>query len=148
MNSIPRPAFALFVLLLLSVLPAQAQQSEIYANTSNGLAIGGYDPVAYFIDAAPLEGKAEFQVEWKGAPWRFASAENLALFEADPEAYAPQYGGWCAFAMAQGAFATTVPEAWSINDGKLHLNFSTGVRQDWLNHIDELLPRAEANWPY
>lgn len=119
---------------------------EIYVNSATGVAINGYDPVAYFTEEAPVEGSAEFAAEWRGVPWHFASAENRDLFISDPERYAPQYGGWCAFAMAQNAFATTVPEAWSIRDGKLFLNFSDGVRSQWVNNYEELHPRADANW--
>jgi YHS domain-containing protein len=89
--------FVCFVMLIAaSVGPADAffgKKSEINT-TWGGVAIKGYDPVAYFTEGKPLEGKAEFEVEWKGAKWRFASAEHLAMFKADPEAYAPQYGGY------------------------------------------------------
>lgn len=126
--------------------PAAAQQSEIYTNSATGIAINGYDPVAYFTEGRPVEGSAEFSAEWKGAPWHFSSAENRDLFLSDPEHYAPQYGGWCAFAMAQGAFATTVPEAWTVKDDKLYLNFSTGVRQLWQADADNLITLADGFW--
>lgn len=119
---------------------------EIYVNSATGIAINGYDPVAYFTQSAPVQGSEEFAATWRDAPWYFASAENRDMFLADPEHFAPQYGGWCAFAMAQNAFATTVPEAWSVRDGKLYLNFSDGVRSQWVNNFDELLPKAETNW--
>jgi len=125
---------------------APAQQSEIFVNPGSGVAINGYDPVAYFTERAPVEGRAEFAADWKGVPWHFASADNRATFLSDPEKYAPQYGGWCAFAMASDYFASTVPEAWSVRDGKLYLNLSTGVRAQWLGDADNLIARADGHW--
>lgn len=118
----------------------------VYTNSVTGLAINGYDPVAYFTEGQPVEGREDFSAEWGGAPWHFATAENRDMFLADPEHYAPQYGGWCAFAMAQDAYATTVPEAWTIKDDKLYLNFSPGVRSDWVSHAEELVPLANDFW--
>jgi len=82
-----------------------------------------------------------------GAIWRFSNPENMAAFEMNPRAYAPQYGGYCAYAMAQGAVATTVPEAWTIQDGKLFLNFSTGVRQLWKKDVPGYVAAADRHWP-
>lgn len=112
-----------------------------------GLAIRGYDPVAYFTEGKPVEGLKEHEIEWRGAKWRFASAENRAKFEADPEAYAPQYGGHCAWAVANGYTASTVPEAWEIVDGKLYLNYSLGVRDTWRQDIPGNIRKGDANWP-
>lgn len=126
-----------------------AQEPEVptvFVNSATGIAINGYDPVAYFTEAAPVQGSAEFTTRWRGAPWHFASAENRDLFLGDPDHYTPQYGGWCAFAMAQNAVVSTVPEAWSMTDGKLYLNLSVDVRTQWLDNIDEMLPRADTNW--
>ncbi|MFT4743428.1 MAG: hypothetical protein ACI91Z_001403, partial [Yoonia sp.] len=84
---------------------------------------------------------------WKGAQWRFSSAGNLDIFEANPMAYAPQYGGYCAFALSKGALATTDPDAWTIYDGKLYLNYSTNVRKIWSQDIPGNIALADANWP-
>lgn len=132
--------------LLLTTQGPVLEAPEIYVNSATGIAINGYDPVAYFTDAAPVQGSEEFTTTWRDAPWYFASAENRDLFVSDPDRYAPQYGGWCAFAMSQNAFATTVPGAWSVKNDKLYLNFSDGVRSRWVNNIDDLLPVADANW--
>ncbi|MEH6630404.1 MAG: YHS domain-containing (seleno)protein [Halopseudomonas aestusnigri] len=133
---------------LRAIVPLSALASEpvIYSNSATGIAINGFDPVAYFTEGKPVEGMAEFSAQWKEATWHFSSKENRAVFLATPEKYAPQYGGYCAFAMSYDAFATTVPEAWSIEDGKLYLNFSKGVRGDWLEDKQGHIDRANDNW--
>jgi len=119
---------------------------EVYTSRRGG-AIRGTDPVAYFTEGKPVPGSREFTAEWQGAEWRFASAGNRDLFLADPEAYAPQYGGYCAWAVAQGYTASTVPEAWEIVDGKLYLNYSLGVREQWRQDIPGNIRKGDANWP-
>ena len=99
--------------------------------------------MAYFTDGAPVYGDPGISFDYKGARFLFASEEHRDLFAGDPAKYAPQYGGYCAYAMAQGAFATSVPEAWTIRDGRLYLNFSTGVRALWLRSPDAYI--ADAN---
>ncbi len=114
--------------------------------TADG-AIRGYDPVAYFTLGKATEGRAEHTAEWQGANYRFASAENLALFQADPARYAPQYGGYCAYAVSQGYTASIDPAAWSIVDGKLYLNYSSGVQQRWQRDVPGHISAADQNWP-
>lgn len=114
--------------------------------TSEG-AIGGYDPVAYFTEGKPVQGNDQFTFEWQGAAYKFASADHLALFEADAEKYAPQYGGYCAYAVSEGYTASTVPEAWTIVDDKLYLNYSLGVRKRWSQDIPGRVDAADKNWP-
>ncbi len=125
--------------------PAFAATPEIYAE--GGIAIDGTDPTSYFTAGEPIAGSADHSLEWRGATWRFASAESQALFEADPEAYAPQYGGYCAWAVSEGYTASTVPEAWRIVDGKLYLNFSNRIQRRWERDIPGNIARADANWP-
>jgi len=125
--------------------PAFAASPEVF--DVDGIAIRGTDPVAYFDQMAPVAGSAAFSLMWKGATWHFASADNMARFEADPDAYAPQYGGYCAFALSKGALASTVPEAWTIYEGKLYLNNSVNVRTIWSEDIPGNIARADANWP-
>src|SRR3546814_1694466 len=98
--------------------------------SEDGLAIHGYDPVAYFTDGKPVEGKAEFTHSYEGTVWRFATAANRDAFAADPALYAPQYGGYCAWAVAQGSPAPTDPAAWPIEGGKLSLNYSLSVQEE------------------
>ncbi len=119
----------------------------IYVNSATGKAINGYDPVAYFTENMPVEGKAQHTFVWKGATWLFASVGNKARFIASPEKYAPQYGGYCAFAVSYGSTATTVPEAWAIVDGKLYLNYSLGVRRRWNTDQKGYISKANKNWP-
>lgn len=122
-------------------------KDEIYTNW-RGLAIKGYDPVAFFKDGMPIEGSKEFELTWKEAKWRFASAENRNLFEADPEQYAPQYGGYCAWAVAQGSTASVDPKnAWEIVEGKLFLNFNKEIQEKWAKDIPGNIAKADANWP-
>lgn len=119
----------------------------VYTESASGLAIRGTDPVAYFTEGKAVKGDSQFESEWQGATWRFASAENQQLFEQDPEAYAPQYGGYCAKAMAEGNVVSIDPEAWKIVDGKLYLNYSPEVQQQWVQDIPGNIALADANWP-
>ncbi len=127
------------------IRPAMAATPPVYAE--NGIAIDGSDPVAYFTEGRPVAGDASITHDWNGATWRFSSDENRAAFAADPEAYAPQYGGYCAFAVSEGYTASTIPEAWTIHEGKLYLNFSRGVQRRWARDIPGRVAAADANWP-
>lgn len=130
---------------LLSATPAAAKD-PVYKSFL-GTAIDGTDPVAYFTEGRPVEGSADFTYEWNGATWRFASAGNRDRFAAAPEKYAPQYGGYCAWAVAQGYTASTDPEAWKIVDGKLYLNYDKGVQAKWEADIPGFIKSADGNWP-
>lgn len=138
---------------LLALVPATialpqvafAGTKEIY--TSWGAAIDGTDAVAYFTKGKPVAGKRSITHEWKGATWRFSSEENRDNFAAAPEKYAPQYGGYCAYAVAKGSTASTVPDAWKIVDGKLYLNYSSDVQALWEADIPGFIAQANANWP-
>lgn len=112
-----------------------------------GLAIRGTDPVAYFAEGAAISGRPEFAYSWRNATWQFASAENRDLFAANPEQYAPQYGGFCAWAVSEGYTASIDPEAWRIVDGRLYLNYSQGVQRQWEQDIPGNISRADENWP-
>ena len=114
---------------------------------SDGLALRGYDAVAYFREGAPAEGRAEFSQEWNGARWLFRSAENRDAFARAPEAYAPQYGGYCSYAVAHGYTADADPLAWKVVGGKLYLNYNEDVRRLWEQDIPGFLRKSEQNWP-
>lgn len=132
--------------LTLSFAPAAlAATPAIYAD--GGIAIDGSDVVAYFAGNGPVAGDPGITHEYMGAVWQFSTEANRAAFVADPDAYLPQYGGYCAFAVSRGYTAPTVPEAWSLVDGKLYLNFSTGVRRRWARDIEGNIAAADANWP-
>jgi len=125
--------------------PAFAAQPPVFA--TNGIAINGYDPVAYFTEEKPVEGVAEFSSEWNGATVLFASAAHKAMFDADPEKYAPKYGGYCAYAVSKGYTASTDPAAWSVHEGRLYLNYSRSVRALWAARRSSHIKSADANWP-
>lgn len=131
--------------LALTARPVLAREPEIYAES--GIAIDGSDPVAYFAEAGPVPGRAAHTVEWKGATWRFASQEAAASFSAEPEAYAPQFGGYCAFAASRGYLAPTTPEAWTVHEGQLFLNANLRARELWLQDIPGNIAKGRANWP-
>ena len=120
--------------------------SEINTNWRD-IAVDGYDVVAYFEQNAAVEGESKLTYEWKDAKWRFSSIANLEKFKQAPEAYAPQYGGYCAYAISKGYTASIDPEAWSIVDGKLYLNYDLSVRKLWLQDSAGYITKAEQNWP-
>ncbi len=132
-----------FALLLLS--PVAFAKPPVFETRAG--AIRGYDAVAYFTESKPVRGNKDYVVEWNGARWYFASAENRDRFEADPNKYAPQYGGYCAWAVANGYTASTDPDAWRIVGGKLYLNYSLGVQEQWSQDIPGNIGKADKNWP-
>lgn len=138
---------ALVGTVIFTATPSLAAKDEIYTSTFSSLAVSGYDPVAYFTDGRPVKGDRSYMLEWKEATWRFASSANRDAFQADPEKYAPQYGGYCAWAVAQGYTASTDPEAWNIVDGKLYLNYSKNVQNQWQQDIPGNIVKGDANWP-
>lgn len=130
---------------------AFAQKAEYFqskrADYKDPLGAGGYDVVAYQTQKAAVPGNADFRVSWKGAEWHFASAENRELFVKTPEKFAPQFGGYCAFAVAHGSTAAGDPKIWSVVDGKLYLNLDKGVQSSWQKNQASFIQRAEQNWP-
>jgi YHS domain-containing protein len=116
-------------------------------NNKRGVAVKGYDVVAYFTDSKPMKGDKQYTAEHEGVTWRFANAENRDKFTADPEKYVPQYGGYCAFGVAKGATYNIDPDAWKIVDGKLYLNYNTSVQKDWQKDIPGFIATANKNWP-
>jgi YHS domain-containing protein len=122
-----------------------ADFKPINADAENA-AVRGFDTVAYFTEQKPVGGKKEFSHEWNGAKWFFSSEENKNLFVADPEKYAPQFGGYCAWAVSHGYTADGDPEAWKIVDGKLYLNYNQDVKKKWEAEQDKLIKDGEKNW--
>jgi YHS domain-containing protein len=116
-------------------------------NTENGVAIKGYDPVAYFTQHQAVKGSAAFQAGYDGATYWFASAEDKALFEQQPAHYAPRYDGFCAFGAAQGHKADIDPTAFSIIGGQLYLNYSHDVQAQWKTDIPGYIAKADQSWP-
>jgi YHS domain-containing protein len=121
-----------------------ALANEIYA--TNGVAINGYDTVAYFKEHKPVKGLSKFSSTYKGAQFHFASIANRDAFAANPERYAPQYGGYCAYGTAEGHKATTQPQAFTVVGGKLYLNYNDDVQKTWRSDVDGYIRKANANW--
>jgi YHS domain-containing protein len=137
---------SLGLLIQAALLPALAKD-PVSTGTFSSLAVSGYDPVAYFKQGKAIEGSGGHELEWNGATWRFASAANMEEFKSDPESWAPQYGGYCAWAVSQGYTAPSDPEAWRIVDGKLYLNYSKDVQTKWEKDIPGFIAKADTNWP-
>ena len=134
---------ALFAFVALAQVLAQS--SEVFV-TDEG-AIQGYDAVAYFKEGKPLKGKSEFSTLWNGAQWSFSSKQNLEMIKSNPEKYAPQYGGYCAYGTSEGHKAPTQPDAFTIVNGKLYLNYNKDVRTEWSKNKKERILQADKNWP-
>ncbi|MCF4098900.1 YHS domain-containing (seleno)protein [Maritalea mediterranea] len=131
----------------LAVYPAMAQTGRIYTGLVPDTAVGGYDSVTYFTEGQAIKGSPDITLDYGGAIWRFASVENRDMYAADPERYAPQYGGHCAYAAAKGYLAKGDPEVWHIENGKLYLNFDQNVQKLWFADIPGFIKQADANWP-
>ena len=136
-----------FGVLMLAAVVATVRAEKPVNTTFLGVAIKGYDPVAYFTDSKPVKGDSAFSFKWNGAEWRFASAAHRDLFAADPVKYAPQYGGYCAWAVSRGYTAGIDPDAWKIVNGRLYLNYSASVQKQWAEDIPGNVAKAEENWP-
>ena len=147
MIRLSRAALARLPLLLLLLLGVSLGAAAEKRYAPDGIGAGGYDPVAYFTDGKAMRGLEQMTAEHGGVTYRFASAEHRDLFQAAPEKYLPRYGGFCAYAAAKGSLAKTDPEAFSVVDGKLYLNFSKDVRERWLQHPAEYIAEADKRWP-
>ena len=138
---------ALILLVGLAAPRAAFALDPIHTSFLSSTAVGGYDPVAYFTKGAPVQGSSEHTFEWKGVEWRFSTSENREAFRADPERYAPEYGGYCAYAVAQGTTAPGDPLLWTIVDGRLYLNVSKSIQAEWEQDIPGYIAKADATWP-
>jgi YHS domain-containing protein len=128
------------------ILSAQAFAIEAFYSTKEG-AIQGYDPVAYFTENKAVKGSKNFSTKWQGTEWHFSSKANLDAFNANPEKYAPQYGGYCAYGVAQGYAPAIDPQAFAVRDGKLYLNYNKDVMNRWNQNIPGYIADANQNWP-
>lgn len=134
--------------LLTSNALLTAQKAAAPVNkTRQGIAVKGYDVVAYFRQGAPAKGQPQFSHVWNDAAFLFSSAENRDLFAKSPEEYAPQFGGYCAWAVGHNYTADADPEAWKIVDGKLYLNYNKSVQKKWAEDQDRWIMEGERNWP-
>lgn len=126
--------------------PAWAGKAPVYTAKKNNLAVSGYDAVSYF-SGTPVKGSADYTYSHNGADWQFSSQANLDAFKANPDAFAPQYGGYCAWAAAKGKLAKGDAKQWKVVDGKLYLNYSAGVKRKWEKDIPGFIEKADDNWP-
>jgi YHS domain-containing protein len=141
-------AAAVFALTaMFAVAPAHADQAPVHTAMFSRLAVGGYDPVAYFTDGRPVRGATQHRFTHQGYEYRFASAEHLATFRANPSRYLPQYGGYCAWAVANGYTAAGNPQNWRIVDGKLYLNYNDEIQTRWERDIPGFIRSGNVNWP-
>ena len=129
-----------------TAVKAEQSLSKVFYS-EEGVAIRGTDPVAYFTQNKPVKGNPEFTYKWGNANWQFASAQNRDLFVQNPEKYAPQYGGFCAWAVSQGYTASTDPNAWKIDNGKLYLNYNSAVQWGWEKDVSGNVAKGDKNWP-
>ena len=145
---LPAVGSGVIVLLALVGLGHAADERSAPVNqSSDGVAIEGYDPVAFFTDSKPVMGSSEYTYQWHGAVWHFASAQHRDAFAKSPESYAPQYGGYCAYGVSQGHTAPVDPAAWKIINGKLYLNYNKEVQKLFLNDPSSEIEKADQNWP-
>jgi YHS domain-containing protein len=140
-------AIAVVVTPLVVAGPALADKAPVWTGIGSNVAIAGYDPVAYFTVGRPTPGVARFKATYQGGEFRFANAANQAAFIANPARYAPQYGGYCAWAVSQGSTAGIDPNAWAIVDGKLYLNYNASIQRRWQGDRANLIVAANRNWP-
>lgn len=138
-----------YLLVLMMLLSGVVYaQDPIYTGFFSNKALNGYDTVAYFTDNKPIKGDEKYVTEYKGANWYFSSAEHLSMFKENPEKYAPQYGGYCAWAVAaKSDFASGDPNQWSLIDGKLYLNYNADVKADWDKDPQGFIKKGDQNWP-
>ena len=139
-----------FLLMLAILNPAFAaervntlEKKGLFSYEHNGIAIRGYDTVAYFTQSKPVKGHDSFTIEWSGATWKFASQAHLDLFKAEPEKYAPQYGGYCAYGVANEGLVKIEPDQWTIHNNKLYLNYNNKVNKQWSQDISGYVSKAD-----
>ncbi len=130
--------------MLFIALAAPAQKSEIFV--TKGMAIKGYDPVAFFTESKAVKGREALAYKWKDATWLFSTSGNLETFKESPEKYAPQYGGYCAYGTAGNHKAPTETETWTVVNDKLYFNYNAKVKQTWTKQQASLIEKADANW--
>jgi hypothetical protein len=141
--------FTFFILCLIvmhSALVNTAESIELVATESSGVAIKGYDTVAYFTEGKAIKGNPEFTYTWHDAQWQFANAHRRDLFAADPERYAPQFGGFCSNALTVGKVVAADPEQWTIVDGKLYIKYNSSSRDRWRDNKAAKIEQANETW--
>jgi hypothetical protein len=133
--------------LLLTLLTTSVYTQQTKYCSKEGIAIKGYDPVAYFLQQQAVEGSDSFSTEWSASKWKFISQANLDSFKQAPQKYAPQYGGFCAYGLSENHKSPTDPKAWTIVDNKLYLNYNPKVKEMWLKDTAAKIKAANTYWP-
>jgi len=128
-------------------VPAFAKEAAIYSEVPGGPALSGYDPVGYFLDGKPVKGNSQISATYSGVTWYFASVAHKTTFEANPAKYAPQYGGYCAYAVSQGHTASADPTTGKVVNGKLYVNYNHAVAALWSLDRPGYISKANAHWP-
>ena len=140
-----------FALLISGVASGWAGESARVQHLTNvdsqGVAIKGYDAVAYFTEGKAIQGAKDITYQWNGALWRFATQAHRELFVSQPEKYAPQFGGYCAYGAATGKIFDVDPEAWEIKGGKLYLVHNQNIKQQWIQDYSVFVEEANRKWP-
>jgi hypothetical protein len=142
-----RRAILIFAILISTSALAADEPVKPVNTDADGVALHGYDAVAYFTEGRAVPGSTAFEYEWNGATWRFASAASRSRFIEQPDAYAPQFGGYCAWAVSRNYTADADPDAFEIVNGKLYLNYSKLVQLRWKVDREGNIQKAERNWP-
>lgn len=141
-------AIKLIVTCFFCLLSTQSYaESKIYTPFLSSVALSHYDAVAYFTEHKAVKGNSDYSLEYQDATWHFSSQNNLDLFRADPSQYAPQYGGYCAWAISRNHLAKSDPLAWKIIDNKLYLNYDLDVQKMWLKDTKNLIIKGDQHWP-
>ena len=137
-------ALLLAIGLLMGAMPAIGGEPPVFSTKAG--AIDGYDPVAYFTVGKAVKGLEDVTYEWNDAEWHFSSAENREMFRGEPEKFAPEFGGYCAYAMTDGTYAAPKPEVFAIRDGVLYLHYNEAIRKTWLKNVKGFIVGALENW--
>ena len=136
-----------FLLISIPFLVSCTKESDLSANAISEMkAIAGYDSVAYHKESKPVSGSEDFFYVWNHAKWHFSSKENMEVFKENPERYAPQYNGYCAFGLSRNDFVKVDPEAWAIVNNKLYLTYNHEIRNAWLQDKRNYIAKADRNW--
>lgn len=146
-NFVAAAGLALVCGVVLGTTLTRAAEPPVYTGIVKGVAVGGFDPVAYFVDGRPARGREDLTLDHDGARWRFASEANRDAFKANPAKYAPQYGGYCAWAVSRGYTAKGDPDAWKVVDGRLYLNYDKSVQKAWEKDVPGNIKKGDSNWP-
>ncbi len=137
----------LIAFFIFGLFPILGKNPLINKNKSK-YAISGYDSVAYFTEKRSKKGNKKYRYQWKKAQWLFSNKKNLQLFKKNPKKYAPQYGGYCAFAVSKGFSERVSPEdSWTIYNNKLYLNYNRKIYRKWHANTDSYIKKANKAWP-